>query len=186
MRRLSRKMKRKIFHCPSMFDRVCVPRTESHYCRKNNSREFLAPDLTIQKMHQLYMEEHEDQPVSVSFYRKACRKMGLKFHVPKKDQCGLYSTYRNGSQEEKEQLQERFDRHVQEKTLVREKKEEMKRKALSDERFVCVNFDLQQVLHLPVSKRNELFYKREDLHATISRYTIWEVGLATAISGTRA
>ena len=71
-------------------------------------------------------------------------------------------------------------------TLVREKKEEMKRKALSDERFVCVNFDLQQVLHLPVSKRNELFYKREDLHATISRYTIWEVGLATAISGTRA
>ena len=164
------------------------PRTESHYCRKNNSREFLAPDLTIQKMHQLYMEEHEDQPVSVSFYRKVFRKMGLKFHVPKKDQCGLCSTYRNGNQEEKEQLQERFDRHVREKTLVREKKEVMKRKALSDERFVCVNFDLQQVLHLPVSKRSELFYKRRlacynftiyDLGSRAGHCYFWHEGLAS-------
>ena len=37
-----------------------------------------------------------------------------------------------GTKMKKEKLQERFDRHIQEKTLVREKKEEMKTRALAD------------------------------------------------------
>ena len=149
------------------------PRTESHYCRKKSTGEFLAPELTIQKMHDLYMEAHDDQPVSLSFYGSVFRKMGLKFHTPKKDQCGLCSTYINGNQEEKEKLQECFDRHIQEKTLVREKNEEMKTRALADDRCVSVNFDLQQVLYLPVSKRSELFYKRR---LASYNFTIYNLG----------
>ena len=149
------------------------PRTESPYCRKKSKGEFLAPELTIQKMHDLYMEAHDDQPVSLSFYGSVFRKMGLKFHTPKKDQCGLCSTYRNGNQDEKEKLQERFDRHIQEKTLVREKKEEMKTRALADDRCVSVNFDLQQVLYLSVSKRSELFNKRR---LASYNFTIYNLG----------
>ena len=33
------------------------PRTESHYCRKNNNRQYLAEDLTVRRMYEMYCSE---------------------------------------------------------------------------------------------------------------------------------
>ena len=86
--------------------------------------------------------------------------MGLKFHKPKKDQCGLCESYRKGSDKEKENLHERYTRHIKEKDAVRVLKQEMKSKAQNESKFCAASFDLQQVLLLPISNRNEIFYKR--------------------------
>ena len=37
------------------------PRTEAHYWRKNNRRQYLASDLTISKMYKMYKEDGENQ-----------------------------------------------------------------------------------------------------------------------------
>ena len=60
------------------------PKMESHYCRQKTSNQYLLPNLTITKMHELYQREHNDERVSLSFYSKVFRGVVLKFHHPKK------------------------------------------------------------------------------------------------------
>ena len=102
------------------------------------------------------------------------KEMKLKFHVPKKDLCGICESYNNGSDEEKEQLQPMYDKHIQEKQKAREIKDNLKITALSkSSTFQSAVFDLQQVIYLPKSERGELFYKRR---LSCYNFTVYELG----------
>lgn len=149
------------------------PRMESHYCRQSTTKEYLFPDLTISKMHQLYNDEHPNNKVSISFYRKIFCSMNLKFHLPKKDLCGLCETFRNGEKDEREAVKNRYEKHIGEKEEVRRIKSAMKERAKVDGNFLAANFDLQQVLYLPISKRCELFYKRK---LSCYNFTVYDLG----------
>ena len=111
-------------------------------------------------MHELYNGDHDDdEKGSLSLYKKVFKSLGLKFHHPKKDQCGLCETYRKGNDEEKKDLHERYEKHIREKEKVREIKENLKANATTQKRFLAACFDLQQVLFLPMSPRSEIFLK---------------------------
>ena len=98
--------------------------------------------------------------------------MNLSFHAPKKDQCSLCTTYREGSQSTKLELAERFQKHTQEKIKVRELKEDSKSRVVNDSTFLCASFDLQQVIYLPKSNESALFYKRRLANFNFTFYNI--------------
>ena len=133
---------------------------ESHYCRQNTSQQYLSPDLTVTKMHEMFNTENPNDKVSYEFYIKVCRGLKLKFHRPNNDVCALCDSYRRGSEEEKERLIERYNRYMQQKERSRALKQHAKERAKKDPGFVAAHFDLEQVLFLPVSKCGELLYKR--------------------------
>ena len=105
------------------------PHMEFYYCRQSTTYQYLSPELNISKMHRVFKDEHPDSTVSLSLYRKVFKIRKLKFHSPKKDQCGLCGSYRNGSPELKERLKEKYDKHIAEKEKVREIKQMSKEKS---------------------------------------------------------
>lgn len=150
------------------------PRVESHYCRSSTSKEYLHSDLTIQKMYSMFISDigdEEDKP-SISTYHKIFNKLNLAFYRPKKDQCSLCMTYREGDVATKEKLQDRYQKHIAEKTKVREIKDLCKQSAKRDPTLLCATFDLQQVLHLPISKESAVFYKRRLANYNLTFYNI--------------
>lgn len=133
------------------------PRVESHYCRKDSSKEYLHPDLTLRKMYSMFLEEYGTQ-VSFNLYRSVFKEMNLSIHRPKKDQCSLCVTYREGTAEVKEKLHFRYMQHISEKDEIRKIKAECKNE--SSDTVRCASFDLQQVIYLPQSNESAIFYKR--------------------------
>ena len=76
------------------------PALEGHYVRKSSQRKYLAADLNIKKMIQLYIEKCKQEnvtPVSKHMYRKVSNEeyINLSFHVSKKDQCAQCNLYNN-------------------------------------------------------------------------------------------
>lgn len=65
------------------------PKMESHYCRKNTSRQYLHPDLTLRKMYLMFLEnwttktKNESKP-SFSTYQRAFKTKNLSFFPLKK------------------------------------------------------------------------------------------------------
>ena len=146
------------------------PKMESHYCRSTSSSQYLS-DLNIATMYELYKEEHPDG-ASLSLYTKVFQSMNLKFHTPKKDQCGVCFNFHEASEDEKEGLQQDYERHVAEKERVREVKRELTASPAESPSTVTAAFDLQQVIYLPQSKRSEIFYKRR---LACYNFTIYDI-----------
>ncbi|CAG9766085.1 unnamed protein product [Ceutorhynchus assimilis] len=150
------------------------PRVESHYCRKDSSREYLHGDLSLRKMYDMFIEElqsTESKP-SFSLYRFIFKKMNLSFHRPKNDQCGTCRVYHQASEEEKIKIKEIYDKHIVEKEAVRELKENFKSAAKNDPKIFCACLDLQQVISLPISNDNAIFYKRR---FSVFNFTIYDL-----------
>ncbi|CAG9765180.1 unnamed protein product [Ceutorhynchus assimilis] len=63
---------------------------------------------------------------------------------PKKDQCSLCLSFKEGDAAIKEDLKDKYEKHILEKQLVRQKKSESKEKAKTDSDILCAVFDLQQ------------------------------------------
>nr|CAH7721344.1 unnamed protein product [Callosobruchus chinensis] len=131
------------------------PKMESHYCRAKTSRMYLHPDLTLQKMYDMFIEELSHQ----SSQRKIFNSKNLSFYNPKKDQCTLCVSFREGDEKTKLELKKVFEQHIKEKNRVRELKNCHKEAAMSDPTVLCGVFDLQQVIYLPISKESGIFYK---------------------------
>ena len=149
------------------------PRMESHYCRAKTSDQFLSPTLTVSKMYELYERETEStERGSFALYYSIFKEMGLKFHSPKKDLCGICDSFYKASENEREKLQPKFDEHKFQKTSVRQIKTRMKEKALENKAFCAATFDLQQVMYIPISNRCEIFYKRR---LACYNFTVYEL-----------
>ncbi|KAJ8019349.1 hypothetical protein HOLleu_42112 [Holothuria leucospilota] len=118
------------------------PRMESHYCRKKTSYEYLSPELNVAVMYRLYEKEcarDGREVASMALYRSVFNSQKLKFHVPKKDLCGLCDTYNRGNAVERNAIQAKYDRHITEKQAVRQLKEELKLKAKDNPQFVVAS-----------------------------------------------
>ncbi|CAH2019609.1 unnamed protein product [Acanthoscelides obtectus] len=95
------------------------PRVESHYCRASIIKMYLHPDLNLRKMHAMYLDELEKvgrvEKPSFHTYRRVFKAKNLSFHSPKKDQCSLCVSYREGDDTVKHKLKARYDLHIAEK-----------------------------------------------------------------------
>ncbi|KAF2881980.1 hypothetical protein ILUMI_24195 [Ignelater luminosus] len=126
------------------------------HCRSKTNRQYLASDLNITKMYELYLdkckEENVNDPVSAVVYRKTfCSKSSCAFRRPKKDGCSVCKKYRFANVEEKTEMQRAY-RNMENKELARKKNDTDKKRAKVDPNFKSVIFDLQSVLYTPYSE----------------------------------
>ncbi|KAE8752688.1 hypothetical protein FOCC_FOCC000428 [Frankliniella occidentalis] len=147
------------------------PVIESHYCREGSRRRYLQQNLSIARMHRLYvmLVGKGENTASVRQYRDIFNcSFNLGFYKPKKDQCSLCFKWNSLSPEqrlENEKLMKEHDEHQEAKTLVRAIRKEVKdysrSEANSDGRVKVICFDLQKVFFCPKSEVGEFFYKRK-------------------------
>ncbi|GFO27701.1 tRNA uridine 5-carboxymethylaminomethyl modification enzyme mnmg [Plakobranchus ocellatus] len=98
-------------------------------------------------------EKGKDDKPSFSTYSRIFKHMNFGFHKPKKDQCCLCMSFLKGTESQKEELRTRYTKHIAEKVKVRELKSSCKEIAQGEKVELCTIFDLQQVIHLRISKR---------------------------------
>lgn len=143
------------------------PRVESHYCRKDTQKQYLASDLNLSIMYRLYRDEYCEQnniiPVSDFVYRGMFHGYGpaLSFFIPKKDQCSKCNTY--NSTENKIALHDEWEMHKLRERQAMNMKAEDKKKAIENKglNFRSITFDLQAILSIPFASDNQIYYKQK-------------------------
>lgn len=139
-----------------------IPRIESHYIRKDTSREFIDGGLTIAEMHRHYSVERSAANKLVANYDTYSRIFNTEFNIgfflPKKDQCDQCEAYKNATGEEKTKLENSYQEHQEEKDLSRAEKAADKEKAKRGEIKLAV-YDLQAVLPVPIGQTSAFYYK---------------------------
>ncbi|GFO49952.1 DNA repair protein rhp54 [Plakobranchus ocellatus] len=165
------------------------PRMESHYCRTNTKNEFLAPELYLTTMYNMYVSEmaaDKKKPASRSLYNNIFKSLGLKFFALKKDACGICLRKMKENPTD-ESLLTMYQKHMDEKVKVRQVKEEAKKMASENPKICGAVFDLQQVIYTPKSHHSSIFYKRRpsnynftifDLQSQEGRCFLWHEGIA--------
>jgi len=150
----------------SVVDHISMfPRYVSHYTRSHqSSREYLASNLNLRMMYQLYVEHcHQKNfhPVKESYYRHVFNSaFNLSFHQPLKDTCQKCDRFTmlldfSPSQEIKAQQ----EIHLRKAEKVRAKLNSLKETTSSSN--LCFTFDLQKTLITPSISTGVAYYKRQ-------------------------
>lgn len=167
------------------------PRNESHYCRKKSSKEYLSPDLNINRLYRAFIQKYPNANISSKYYRKTFKNdfPQLSFKHPRQDTCRtcdlLNAQERSGKNEANMNL-ELHHRKV-ESALSNMKRDHVTSQQVSS--TTCTIFiDLQQVLFVPSLTHSDMFYLRQlscynfyvHVGDTSSAYMcIWHEGMAS-------
>lgn len=158
----------------------CLPKLESHYCRKSTSKLYLEPRWRNKsELYSVYKDswckENKIEPASLTLFKYVFEEMNLSLFSPKKDQCDVCVGY-----ETKNISEEIYQQHVLKKEEARNEKQKDKESA--DKVFTM---DLQSVLLCPKSNVSALYYKTKlivhnftifDLHTKDGYCFIWHEG----------
>ena len=141
------------------------PRMSSHYCRATTRKEYLAADLNMTRMYNLYVEkctENDIVPVKSHYYRHIFNtEFNIGFHMPKKDRCDLCMEYEAQSSNNKltRSLQDKYETHKKDKTETKTERDNDRKTNVETEAVIC--FDLQNVLTCPRANVSSFFYRRK-------------------------
>lgn len=140
------------------------PKKDSHYCRKDTTRQYLSENLSISKMYELYetkMKSENKTPVKLNVYKKIFgTEYNLAFYHPKKDQCCLCNRYHRTANPD-DALKEEYDDHMKRKEASFVSKDIDKQRSESDETFLCITMDLQSLLQVPSTSDSLMYYCRK-------------------------
>jgi len=158
------------------------PRVESHYCRRDSSKQYLSSDLNISSMYRLYCEqiktesymlspEGQEIPVNINIYRKIFNEYEPKlgFNMPKKDQCNKCNIFKDASEEQQNLLRPEWEQHKEREKEAMDSKTEDKQKAIENKgvNFRSITIDLQAILNLPYAGDSQICYMRKLLNTVI-------------------
>ncbi|XP_050315051.1 uncharacterized protein LOC126749406 isoform X2 [Anthonomus grandis grandis] len=99
--------------------------------------------------------------VTLEKYRSIFRENKLSFFVPKKDQCKTCLAQKNISEEDKNEKEATFKRHLEKKEAARKVRDDDKATAKENPHILAFNFDLQAVLTTPKGSAGQIFYLRK-------------------------
>lgn len=138
------------------------PTMASHYCRASTKREYLDANLSISKMYALYAEncknKNKEYASQITYRRIFCNNFNLSFFKPKKDQCLTCANY---LKEKSADIEENYQCHIRRRNEANNAKKLDKERAMTDDCFVSVTFDLQSVLQIPSSDVSLMYYSRK-------------------------
>uniref|UniRef100_A0A6P7G3I8 Uncharacterized protein LOC114337276 n=1 Tax=Diabrotica virgifera virgifera TaxID=50390 RepID=A0A6P7G3I8_DIAVI len=141
------------------------PKYESHYSRRHTSRLYLAPNLNIKLIYDLYVS-NRTMPVSYLFYAKIFKELEYKFKNLSIDTCKTCDYLENkkkssNSEEIRAAVDEGKNKHLQLTEIAYgEKKADIEFSRNSSGKMVVLVFDLQQNLPTPNLSTNVVYYKR--------------------------
>jgi hypothetical protein len=139
------------------------PRIPSHYCRSSTTKDYLEPDLSLEKMYDMYVEnchKYHLNPLKKSMYRTIFKEeFNIGFHVPKKDRCDLCEEFKKANTVDTvdDKLKEKYYTHEADKTHTKAERDSDR----NDKTQVVVCFDLQNVTVLPKANVSNFYYKRK-------------------------
>lgn len=142
------------------------PAYVSHYCRAKTQLLYLASDLNVAKMYNLYREEAHT-PVSYNTYLKEFSKTKKKFHPPKTDGCDTcdkadIAIEGAANDEAKKSLEAEKERHLRKAEKAYQLKRNAKASAMkSNGSELVLVMDLQQCLPTPYLKCKKIYYSRQ-------------------------
>ncbi|RVE43346.1 hypothetical protein evm_011986 [Chilo suppressalis] len=152
-----------------------IPRIESHYLRKQTTREYIDGGKSLTDLYADYKKEclkNNDEYVKIHTFRKVFNtEFNISFFIPKKDQCDLCTSYKNANQEEKSSLEEKYQNHLEEKERSRIEKTKDKEQISPSKIVAC--YDLQAVLPVPRGDVSVFYYKSK---LNCFNFTICELG----------
>lgn len=153
-----------------------IPRIESHYLRKQTTREYIDGGKNLTDLYKDYKSDciKNNLPfVQKHTYRKIFKNdFNISFFVPKKDQCDLCTSYKIAEESVKKEIEENYTRHIQEKEESREEKR--KDKELVSDTYIVACYDLQAVMTIPKGEISTFYYKSK---INCLNFTISELGL---------
>lgn len=150
-----------------------IPKIESHYCRKDTTKEYIEGGKSVAELHRDYVDQCKTDNLPYANYLMYFRifsDLNISFFQPKKDMCEDCVTYINASEEEKGILRANYENHLSEKDLAREEKNTDKDK-VSDSLIVAV-YDLQAVLQCPRGSSSSFYYTSK---INVFNFTIFEL-----------
>lgn len=148
-----------------------LPTYESHYSRhKNMNRRYLAPDLNISKLYELYKSkcaEDKRSTVSDHIFRQIFNEnFSLAFHPPHQDTCKTcdmlnMKTKATESEEAQKSLQAQLELHQRKADAARKSLQTDSENCRKCDTGTVLTFDLQKTLPTPVLSTGICYYKRQ-------------------------
>ena len=151
------------------------PCQESHYSRSDNrKRKYLPENLSIARMHRLYLEKYEpdlaesEKPqVKEWLYRKIFNEeFNLGFGYPRSDTCELCDLLKISidnaqTDEERDRIQVELATHHEKAAQGYQSLRSDSKKCKGDDDSLVITFDLQQNLPVPTLSHSSMFYLRQ-------------------------
>ncbi|KAG6454562.1 hypothetical protein O3G_MSEX008752 [Manduca sexta] len=138
-----------------------IPKIESHYVRASTSKQYIEGNKTIKDLYNDFVaqqnETNRDIGNYIAYYKTFTKEFNLGFHQPKKDQCDLCVSYENSNLEQKQVLEEKFQKHLEEKSISRVEKSQDRQNVSKDLKVVV--YDLEAVLQCPRGDTSAFYYK---------------------------
>ncbi|KAJ8892663.1 hypothetical protein PR048_005244 [Dryococelus australis] len=139
------------------------PRVPYHYSRRYTQKEYIAPDLNIFKMYEIYIDKYESEniiPERKWFYRNILHQnFILSFHTPRKDNCDKCYKFEKLKDEDKKRKSKKCARYMKDdfKTIAQNGKRQF------------IRFDIESAI----------FYK---LRLSVYYTTIYDVATWKAVN----
>ncbi|XP_074039657.1 uncharacterized protein isoform X2 [Leptinotarsa decemlineata] len=149
-----------------------IPRMESHYIRKNSSREYIDGGKSLNDLYRDYKTLCDSNNVPYAnetlYSRIFNGEFNISFFKPKKDRCELCVRYENAQGDTKKDLEVQYLKHIEEKDLSRIEKDADK-KTSGPNKIIAI-YDLQAVLQVPRGNTSIFYYKSKlnTLNFTVS------------------
>ncbi|CAH1958505.1 unnamed protein product [Acanthoscelides obtectus] len=147
------------------------PSYQSHYSRKKNPhRRYLAPDLNLSIMYDLYKKQlslKDEQPVSKYIFSEIFSKQfNLHFHAPVSDSCKKCDLLQNKLKfemdvEKRQSLTTEMELHQRKAQSAREGMKSDAVVAKNNSEVTAIAFDLMKTLPTPVISTGISYYKRQ-------------------------
>ncbi|CAB3251415.1 unnamed protein product [Arctia plantaginis] len=138
-----------------------IPRIESHYLRASTSREYISGSKSISDLFRDFQEQQNNKSRQSGkfhlFYEIFTTQFNIGFFQPEKDQCDLCLQYKNSTADQRLALKQKYDTHLEEKALSREKKK--KDRMNVDEFHLCVCYDVHAIMQSPNGDTSSFYYK---------------------------
>lgn len=143
---------------------MSIPRDISHYTRAKSAKEFLSPDLNINRLHKAFLERNPESSVTYRFYRSVFLRdfPNLSFKRPRCDTCKTCDRLNcevqaktESSNSAKRDL-ELHHRKVEAATGCMKRDIMLAQEPGSD--ISVVSIDMEQVLFVPTLTHSDMFY----------------------------
>lgn len=138
-----------------------IPRIESHYMRAATTRQYIDGSKTIKDLYNDFATEqvkkNKETGNYIAYYKVFNTDFNLSFFQPKKDQCDVCVAYVNSNEEQRKEMEEKYQKHLKEKELSRIEKQTDRRNI--DEDNIVTIYDLEAVLPCPRGETSAFYYK---------------------------
>ncbi|KAF0715046.1 Uncharacterized protein FWK35_00033164, partial [Aphis craccivora] len=147
-----------------------IPKVPSHYCRKQSSRLYLPPDLSIANLYEIYSKKENSEAVNINVFRKISKEFEppLAIFLPKKDQCAVCN---EAERKITTESNENYKKHRERKENIANMKNKDKNDADILETVIYASFDLQTVLTLLYAGDTQIYFSRK---LSVMNFTVYD------------